>query len=80
MHQACLRHCLLSPISWIFFHQVDGLTGKSLTYGSAFDVYRRFGSALAKEGFGKGDVLAVHLTNSSHYMTAVLGAIGRYHF
>jgi acyl-CoA synthetase (AMP-forming)/AMP-acid ligase II len=57
--------------------QVDGLTGKSLTYRSLNDLTRRFGSALAKEGFGRGDVLAVHLFNCPHYMTAVLGAVGR---
>lgn len=52
------------------------MTGRSLTYKSAFEEYRRFGSALSKEGFGKGDVLAIHLPNSLHYLSAFLGTVG----
>ena len=47
-----------------------------MTYDSAFDQSRRFGSALAKEGLAKGDVLAIHLPNCPQYLTAVLGTIG----
>ena len=59
--------------------QVDGISGQSLTYDSAFDQSRRFGSALAKEGLTKGDVLAIHLPNCPQYLTAVLGTIGISH-
>jgi 4-coumarate--CoA ligase len=55
---------------------VDGITGYSLSYQSAFDQYRRFGSALTKGGFRKGDVMAIHLPNCAQYMTAALGTIG----
>ncbi len=66
----------LFQVCTLLLSKIDGSSRKTFSYKSAFDQSRRFGSALAKEGFGKGDVLAIHLPNSPQYITSVLGAMG----
>jgi acyl-coenzyme A synthetase/AMP-(fatty) acid ligase len=66
----------LFQVCTLLFSKIDGSSRKSFSYKSAFDQSRRFGSALAKEGFAKGDVLAIHLPNCPQYITSVLGTMG----
>ena len=59
--------------------KVDGVSGRSFTYKSAFQESRSFGSALSKVGMIKGDVLANLLPNCPQYLMSLLGAIGKNH-
>ena len=43
--------------------QVCGMTGRSYTYGMAYGMSRKFGSALVRGGAVKGDVLGLVLPN-----------------
>ena len=58
---------------------MDGVSGRSFTYKSAFQESRSFGSALSKVGMIKGDVLASLLPNCPQYLMSLLGAIGKNH-
>ena len=46
---------------------VDGLSGRTLTYGQLADAIRRVASALARRGFRKGDVFAIYSPNLPEY-------------
>jgi acyl-coenzyme A synthetase/AMP-(fatty) acid ligase len=39
---------------------VDGVTGRSYSYGQLADAVRHVATSLAQRGFGKGDVLALY--------------------
>ena len=58
---------------------MDGVSGRSFTYKSAFQESRSFGSALSKVGMIKGDVLGSLLPNCPQYLMSLLGAIGNNH-
>jgi acyl-CoA synthetase (AMP-forming)/AMP-acid ligase II len=46
---------------------VDGVSGRTLTYGQLADAIRRVASALARRGFRKGDVFAIYSPNLPEY-------------
>jgi acyl-CoA synthetase (AMP-forming)/AMP-acid ligase II len=54
---------------------IDGLTGRSITYGQLEILVRRLAIGLAERGFGKGDVLAIYSPNVLEYAIAVHGTI-----
>ena len=54
---------------------VDGVTGASLTYAETRELSRSFGSALAKLGCQKGDVLALVLPNCIEYIPMITGSL-----
>jgi len=55
---------------------VCGMTGRSYTYGMAYGMSRKFGSALVRGGAVKGDVLGLVLPNIPEFPIAFLGAVG----
>jgi len=55
---------------------VCGMTGRSYTYGMAYGMSRKFGSALIRGGAVKGDVLGLVLPNIPEFPIAFLGAVG----
>lgn len=54
---------------------VDGPGGRVLTHAWLAGAVRRVASGLARRGFGKGDVLAVHAPNTPEYAVAVHAAV-----
>ena len=54
---------------------IDGLTGRSISYGQLEILVRRLAIGLSERGFGKGDVLAIYSPNLPEYAVAVHGAI-----
>ena len=56
--------------------QECGLTGRKYTYEVLRQMIRRFGSALTRMGFVKGDVFGIVLPNLPEYPIALLGASG----
>jgi acyl-CoA synthetase (AMP-forming)/AMP-acid ligase II len=53
---------------------IDGPSGRQLSYGELAGAVRGMASGLAARGFGKGDVLAVHMPNLPEYAVAFHGA------
>ena len=53
---------------------IDGVTGRTYTYGQVNDAVRRAASGLAGRGFRKGDVLALYSPNLLEYPIAFLAA------
>ncbi|HKB65918.1 MAG TPA: AMP-binding protein, partial [Pyrinomonadaceae bacterium] len=49
---------------------VDGLSGRTLTYGQFEDAVRRTAASLHKKGFRKGDVFGIFSTNCPEYGVA----------
>lgn len=62
----------------ILIFKVDGESGICYTYHDIQSKAKRLGSGLIKDGFQKGDVLALYMTNSPEYPIILLGvtAIG----
>jgi acyl-CoA synthetase (AMP-forming)/AMP-acid ligase II len=54
---------------------IDGVTGRALTYGALAAGVERVAAGLAARGFGRGDVLALHLPNLPEYPMALHGAL-----
>src|ERR1700730_3874516 len=59
---------------------IDGLSGRSLTYGQFEDAVRRTAASLDRRGFRKGDVFGIFSTNCPEYgvafhAVAMLGVI-----
>lgn len=52
---------------------IDGLSGRTMTYGQLADAVRRVASSLAARGFMKGDVLAIYSPNLPEYAVALHG-------
>jgi acyl-CoA synthetase (AMP-forming)/AMP-acid ligase II len=46
---------------------IEGMTGRSYTYGQLYDAVKRAAGGLAARGFGKGDVLAILAPNLPEY-------------
>jgi acyl-CoA synthetase (AMP-forming)/AMP-acid ligase II len=46
---------------------IDGVSGRTLTYGQLADAIRRAATGLARRGFRKGDVLAIYSPNVPDY-------------
>merc|ERR1719319_1323023 len=55
---------------------VCGMTGRQYTYGLARGMATKFGSALARLGARRGDVLGMVLPNIPEFPIAFLGAVG----
>jgi len=55
---------------------VDGVTGRSLTLSESHSLSRCFGSALAKRGAGKGDVIGMVMPNCPEFPLVLAGAAG----
>src|SRR5882724_9862760 len=55
---------------------IDGRTGRTLTYDQLVEAIDRTAAGLHARGFGKGDVFAIHCSNSPEYAVAFL-AISR---
>jgi acyl-CoA synthetase (AMP-forming)/AMP-acid ligase II len=51
---------------------IDGVTGRTYTYGQVNDAVRRVAASLSRRGFGKGDVLALYSPNLLEYPIAFL--------
>jgi acyl-coenzyme A synthetase/AMP-(fatty) acid ligase len=56
--------------------QECGLTGRKYTYGQLIVLIRRFGSALVRMGFKKGEVFGMLLPNLPEFPIVLLGAAG----
>jgi acyl-CoA synthetase (AMP-forming)/AMP-acid ligase II len=54
---------------------VDGLTGRTITYGELAAGVERVAAGLAARGFAPGDVLAVHCPNLPEYALIAYGAM-----
>jgi 4-coumarate--CoA ligase len=66
-------------ISFIFlfiYFQECGITGRKYTYDKVRMLTRRFGSALVRMGFKKGEVLGLVLPNLPEFPITMLGAAG----
>lgn len=55
---------------------VCGMTGRQYTYGMAYGMARKFGSALLRMGAKKGDVMGMIVPNIPEFPIAFLGACG----
>jgi acyl-CoA synthetase (AMP-forming)/AMP-acid ligase II len=53
---------------------IDGLSGRTLTYGQLERMVGAFAGGLAARGFAKGDALAIHMPNVPEYAVAFHGA------
>jgi acyl-CoA synthetase (AMP-forming)/AMP-acid ligase II len=53
---------------------IDGLTGRTLTYGELVAAVKRAAAGLLAHGFRKGDVCAIHCLNCPEYAIAFLAA------
>ena len=49
--------------------------GVQKSYKELFDGAYQFAKGLSEKGFGKGDVVAIHMPNIPHYLFAMLGAL-----
>ena len=49
--------------------------GVQQSYKELFDGAYQFAKGLYEKGFGKGDVVAIHMPNIPHYLFAMLGAL-----
>lgn len=56
--------------------QECGITGRSYTYETMRQLIKRYGSALTRMGFKKGEVMAIISPNVPEYPIALLGASG----
>ena len=54
---------------------IDGASGRALSYGALAAGVERVAAGLAGRGFGRGDVLALHLPNLPEYPVALHGAL-----
>ncbi len=54
---------------------LDGVTGRTLTYGALAEGVERIAAGLAARGFGRGDVLAINAPNAPEWPLPVLGAL-----
>ena len=53
---------------------IDGVSGRTYTYGQVSDAVQRLAALLARRGFGKGDVLALYSPNSPEFVIPFLAA------
>ena len=60
------------------FLQVDGTTGRSITYPQLLDQITKVGSALVKQGYGPSDVITIFSPNVPEFavMYLAIAAIG----
>ncbi len=56
--------------------QECGLTGRKYSYDKVRELVRRFGSALVRKGFKKGEVFGMILPNLPEFPIVLLGAAG----
>jgi acyl-CoA synthetase (AMP-forming)/AMP-acid ligase II len=54
---------------------IDGVSGRAFTYGALAAGVERVAAGLAGRGFGRGDVLALHLPNLLEFPIALHGAL-----
>ena len=60
----------------LIFTQECGLSRRRYTYNTMSQAVRRFGSALTRMGFKKGDVMGVVSPNVPEFPIAVFGSAG----
>jgi acyl-CoA synthetase (AMP-forming)/AMP-acid ligase II len=53
---------------------IDGVSGRTYTYGDVAAAVRRLAAGLSRRGFGKGDVLALYSPNCPEYPIVFLAA------
>ena len=56
---------------------IDGVSGRTLTYGRLAQAIERTATGLAERGFGKGDVFAIYAPNCLEYPVAFHAAASR---
>ena len=71
-HALILQGAALVPDKPAF---IDGPTGRTLTFAQVAGGARRIAAALARRGFGKGDVLAIVLPNVPEYALLFHGVL-----
>ncbi len=71
-HTLVLRHAAEVPDQVAF---IEGSTGRQVTYGQVAGGARRVAAALARRGFGKGEVFAIVLPNLPEYALAFHGVL-----
>ena len=54
---------------------IDGASGRTVTYGELAGGVERMAAGLAARGFGRGDVLALHLPNLPEFPIALYGGL-----
>ena len=54
---------------------IDGASGRVLTYGELAGGVERVAAGLAARGFGRGDVLALHLPNIPEFPVVLHGGL-----
>ena len=54
---------------------IDGASGRTVTYGELAGGIERVAAGLAARGFGRGDVLALHLPNLPEFPTVLYGGL-----
>ena len=54
---------------------IDGASGRTLTYGELAGGIERVAAGLAARGFGRGDVLALHLPNLPEFPIVLYGGL-----
>ena len=54
---------------------IDGASGRVLTYGELAGGVERVAAGLAARGFGRGDVLALHLPNIPEFPMVLYGGL-----
>jgi acyl-CoA synthetase (AMP-forming)/AMP-acid ligase II len=55
---------------------IAGASGRTVTYGELADGVERVAAGLAAGGFGRGDVLALHLPNVPELPMVLYGGLG----
>src|SRR5687768_4379583 len=54
---------------------IDGASGRTVTYGELAGAVERVAAGLAARGFGRGDVLALHLPNIPEFPAVLHGGL-----
>ena len=54
---------------------IDGASGRTVTYGELAGGVERVAAGLAARGFGRGDVLALHLPNLPEFPMVLYGGL-----
>ena len=57
---------------FVFFQQIDGVSGRQILYGQLADAVKRVQSGLTRQGFKQGDVLCMFAPNSIEYALCML--------
>ena len=61
--------------AYLIFPQIDGITGKSLTFSDLITFSQRLANALYRRGLRKGDTLMIVCPNTVEYPVCVFGTL-----